>query len=86
MISIDLLTQIIVGRRGRHDGETWRQKRRGHEHKINPVRQAREACYALREFIESDDRWAQGRLRWDHVIALPNAEIADDFALPECPR
>ena len=47
---------------------------------------AREACYALREFIEKDDRWTQGRLRWDHVVVLPNAEIADDFALPECPR
>jgi len=69
-----------------HDGETWWQKRRGHEHKIKPVRQAREACYALREFIENDDRWTQDRLRWDHVIVLPNAEIADDFALPECPR
>ena len=50
------------------------------------MRQAREACYALREFIEKDDRWTQGRLRWDHVIVLPNAEIADEFALPECPR
>jgi hypothetical protein len=69
-----------------HDGDTWWQRRRGHEHKIDPVRQAREACYALREFIERDDRWTQGRLRWDHVIVLPNAEIADDFALPECPR
>ena len=28
----------------------------------------------------------QGRLRWDHVVVLPNAEIPDDFALPECPR
>jgi hypothetical protein len=62
------------------------RKRRGHEHKIKPVRQAREACYALRDFIENDDRWSQGRLRWDHVIVLPNAEIADDFALPECRR
>ena len=69
-----------------HDGHTWRQKRGGHEHKIEPVRQAREACYALREFIENDARWTQGRLRWDHVVVLPNAEIADDFALPECPR
>ena len=69
-----------------HDGERWWQKRGGHEHKIDPVRQAREACYALREFIEKDDRWTQGRLRWDHVVVLPNAEIADDFALPECPR
>jgi hypothetical protein len=51
-----------------------------------PLNPAREACYALREFIEKDDRWTQGRLRWDHVVVLPNAEIADDFALPECPR
>jgi hypothetical protein len=69
-----------------HDGDAWWQRRRSHDHKIDPVRQAREACYALREFIEKDDRWTQGRLRWDHVIVLPNAEIADDFALPECPR
>jgi hypothetical protein len=69
-----------------HDGDAWWQRRRSHDHKIDPVRQAREACYALREFIEKDDRWTQGRLRWDHVIVLPNAEIADDFALPQCPR
>jgi hypothetical protein len=68
-----------------HDGDTWWQ-RRGHDHKIDPVRQAREACYALREFIEKDDRWTQGRLRWDHVVVLPNSDIADDFALPQCPR
>src|SRR6202007_2496947 len=55
-------------------------------HMFRAVHQAREACYALREFIEKDDRWTQGRLRWDHVVVLPNAEIADDFALPECPR
>jgi RecA/RadA recombinase len=69
-----------------HDGETWWQKRGGHEHKIDPVRQARQACYALRDFIENDDRWTQGRLRWDHFVVLPNAEIAADFALAECPR
>ncbi|WP_428342373.1 NERD domain-containing protein [Mycobacterium sp.] len=69
-----------------HDGETWWQKRGGQEHKIDPVRQARDACYALREFVEADARWSQGRLRWDHVVVLPNTEIADDFALPECPR
>jgi hypothetical protein len=30
-----------------HDGDGWRQIRGGHDHKIEPVRQAREACYAL---------------------------------------
>ncbi|RAV17255.1 nuclease [Mycolicibacterium sp. GF69] len=69
-----------------HDGEHWRQKRGGREHTIEPVRQAREACYALRDYIEKDPRWTQGRLRWDHVVVLPNIELPDDFALSACPR
>jgi hypothetical protein len=69
-----------------HDGNTWWQRRRGEDHEINPVRQARDACYALRTFVEEDDRWTQGRLRWDHVVVFPNAEIGEGFALPECPR
>ncbi|TRW86189.1 nuclease [Mycolicibacterium sp. 018/SC-01/001] len=69
-----------------HDGETWRQRRGGHDHKINPVRQAREACYALRDFIEKDPLWTQERLRWDHVVVLPNTDLPEGFALPDCPR
>ncbi len=69
-----------------HDGRSWWQLRGAREHMINPVRQARDACYALREFVEGDDRWSQGRLRWDHVVVFPNAEIGEDFALPQCPR
>ncbi|BBY17716.1 nuclease-related domain-containing DEAD/DEAH box helicase [Mycolicibacterium litorale] len=69
-----------------HDGHGWRQVRGGREFPIEPVRQAREACYALRDFIEKDPRWTQGRLRWDHVVVLPNTELPVDFGLPECPR
>lgn len=70
-----------------HDGDKWwQQSRGGHVKTIEPVRQAREACYALRNFIESDPRWTQGRLRWDHVVVLPNSQLPQHFALPECPR
>ena len=69
-----------------HDGDSWRQWRGGREQRIDPVRQARDSCYALREFVEQDPRRSQGRLRWDHVVVLPHAEIGEDFALPECPR
>ena len=69
-----------------HDGASWWQGRGDRQHPIDPVRQARDACYALRAFVEADPRWTQGRLRWDHVVVLPNAEIGEDFALPECPR
>jgi hypothetical protein len=69
-----------------HDGEAWRQIRGGRERTIHPVRQAREACYALRDFVEKDPRWTQGRLRWDHIVVLPNTELPADFGLPDCPR
>jgi hypothetical protein len=69
-----------------HDGSGWRQWRGGKEHRIYPVRQARDACYALRNFVENDPRWTQQRLRWDHVIVLPHTKLSPDFALPECPR
>ena len=41
------------------------------------MRQAREACYALRDFIEKDPLWTQGRLRWDHVVVLPNTDLPE---------
>ena len=70
-----------------HDGDKWwQQSRGGHVKEIEPVRQARDACYALRSFIEADPRWTQGRLRWDHIVVLPNSEVSEHFALPECPR
>ncbi|OBK34234.1 nuclease [Mycobacterium sp. 1245111.1] len=69
-----------------HNGKTWLQRRGEGIYSISPVRQARDACYALRDFVEGDDRWAQGRVRWDHVVVLPNADLGGDFALPECPR
>ena len=70
-----------------HDGHDWLQRsRNGNVRVIEPVRQARESCYALREFIEADPRWTQGRLRWDHVVVLPNSQLSQDFGLPDCPR
>lgn len=69
-----------------HDGERWWQKRGGRDKKIHPVRQAREACYALRDYVEKDPRWTQERQRWDHVVVLPHTELPADFDLPDCPR
>jgi len=69
-----------------HDGVGWCQLRGGRHVHIEPVRQAREACYALRDYVESDPRWTLRRPRWDHVVVLPNTKLPDDFSLPECPR
>ena len=70
-----------------HDGDSWLQARAGQPPKrIDPVEQARAACYALREYVESDPAWTQGRMRWDHLVVLPHSAVPADFALPDCPR
>ena len=69
-----------------HDGNAWRQSTADGPKAINPVEQARGGCYALRSFVEGDQRWNQPWLRWDHAVVLPGAKIAQDFALPDCPR
>jgi len=72
-----------------HDGESWWQRRGGQLVPIHPVDQARNAKYALRRYVESDPRWRarhRGRFRWAHAVVLPQTAIADDFALPDCPR
>jgi hypothetical protein len=43
-----------------HDGAGWRQYRCGSDFDTDPVRQARDDCYALREFAEKDQCW----MRW----------------------
>ncbi|MDY6810410.1 MAG: NERD domain-containing protein [Actinomycetota bacterium] len=70
-----------------HDADGWWQARAGQPPKrIDPVDQARQACYALREYVEFDPRWTQGRVRWDHLVVLPHSAVPADFSLPDCPR
>ena len=70
-----------------HNGQTWLQRlHSGQVKTIDPVRQVRQARYALRDFIEKDPRWTQGRVRWNHVVVLPNSRFSQDFALADCPR
>ncbi|MGW0041711.1 NERD domain-containing protein [Rhodococcus sp. NPDC003348] len=81
-----IVTVEIKGGMIWHDGTDWYQDRRTGPTVINPVRQARDGCYALRHYVETDPRWTQGRLRWDHLVVFPNATIDAGFALPDCPR
>ncbi|MCX6489114.1 MAG: NERD domain-containing protein [Mycobacterium sp.] len=70
-----------------HNGQAWLQRLHSGQIKtIDPVRQVRQARYALRDFIENDPRWTQGRVRWNHVVVLPNSQLSQDFALTDCPR
>lgn len=57
-----------------HVGAGWCRMRGGKHVHIEPVRQAREAWYALRDYTESDPRWTLERLRWDHVVVCRRAQ------------
>ncbi len=64
----------------------WRQDRR---EVIDPVAQARDARYALLQFIESDRRWAEssrGKIRYAHAVVAPFTQLGTSFDLPDCPR
>lgn len=40
-----------------------------------------------RSYITGDPRWgSRTGIRWAHLVALPYTPLADDFALPDCPR
>jgi Nuclease-related domain len=71
-----------------HNGEHWLQTaQNGKSKRIDPVTQAREGMYGLRRYVETDPRWgSRGRIRWAHAVVFPFTSIADDFALPDCPR
>lgn len=71
----------------RHDGRRWLMPRNGREAPVDPVKQARDAKYALRSFVTGDPRWgSRGSIRWVHAVAAPYVAFDDDFALPDCPR
>jgi hypothetical protein len=65
----------------------WRIDRRGRVDRIEPVRQARESQYALREWLDHDPRWGRrSGLRWGHALVLPHTKVDDDFATPDAQR
>ncbi len=67
----------------------WRMRHGDRERVIDPVRQAREARYALRRYVESDPCWrdsSRRRVRFAHAVVTPFVGLGADFVLPDCPR
>ena len=80
---------VVVEVKGSHvwveDGQ-WYIQREDRE-RIHPVDQARDAQYALRKFVEADQRWgSRSRVRWSHHVVLARTDLDDQFALPDLPR
>jgi hypothetical protein len=68
----------------------WHQRSQGgQEHRCNPVEQAMLTKYAVRDYVESDQRWStssRGRIVWAHAVVAPHSDFHDDLAAPESPR
>ncbi|AQP48378.1 nuclease [Tessaracoccus aquimaris] len=66
----------------------WRE-REGRDVPIDPVGQARDARYAVRDYIEGDPLWkasSHGRIRSAHTVVAPFTTLDEAFHLPDCPR
>ena len=69
-----------------HDQGWWIQRGAGPE-PIDPVGQAREAAYALRDFVRHDPAWgSRGLVAWSHCVATPASAFPSDFSTPDLPR
>jgi hypothetical protein len=78
----------VKGGQVSYDGNEWTQtSQTGERRRIDPVKQAREGMYQLRDYVENDPRWgSRRRVRWAHAVVFPFTALPDDFALPDCPR
>lgn len=82
-----IVTIEVKGGHVWHDGTDWRLDQGSGDKPIHPVDQARDATYALRNYVESDPRWgSRKRIRWSHHVVLPRTPLDPDFKTPDCPR
>lgn len=71
------------------DEGQWWQGAGARRRRIHPVDQARDGQYALRRYIETDERWqhsSRTRVRWAHAVVTPYTSVDEGFATPDCPR
>ena len=69
------------------DADGWWVDRRGRAEPIDPVKQAREGLYALRDWVTSSPQWgSRGQVRWGHAVVLPYTAVDDDFATVDARR
>ena len=77
----------VKGRSIRYDGERWTIERKGRRVEVDPVAQARQGMYAVRDSLYRHPRWGnRARIRFGHSVVLPFDTVAQGFCLPDCPR
>lgn len=89
MPDVGVVVVEVKGSNVRVEDGRWSIPRDGSRVPIDPVDQVRGTRYAIRQYVESDRRWAEssrGRVRFAHAIVTPFVSLGLDFDLPECPR
>ncbi|WP_306512868.1 NERD domain-containing protein [Janibacter hoylei] len=89
MPDVGVVVVEVKGNGTRIDDGQWTIKRRGARRPIDPVGQVRDTKYAIRQYVESDPRWADSsrrRIRFAHAVVTPFVSLGSDFDLPDCPR
>lgn len=89
MPDVGVVVVEVKGSGVRIDDGQWTIKRHGKRVPIDPVAQVRDARYAIRQYVESDRRWAdssRGKVRFAHAVVTPFVGLGLDFDLPDCPR
>lgn len=77
----------VKGRSIRYEGDRWTIERSGRRVEVDPVGQARDGMYAVRDSLYGHPRW-RGRagIRLGHAVVFPFDTVDQGFALPHCPR
>lgn len=83
---VGIVVLEVKGGAVRYDGG-WVTQRHGKDVRIDPVAQAREVKYAIRDFVGRDPRWgSRGHVAWAHGVVTPYAAFPGDVEVPELPR
>lgn len=81
---------VVVEVKGRgiaHGEDGWVIRHGGRTRHTDPVTQAREGMYAMRDSLYSFSGWGgRQRIRFGHALVFPYDTFPAEFSLPDCPR
>jgi len=77
----------VKGRGIGYENGQWAIRTHGNRRWTDPVKQAREGMYAMRDSLYAFPRWGSRRwVRFGHAVVFPYDTFPEEFALPDCPR
>lgn len=70
-----------------NDAGLWWQMDKDGGHRIDPVRQAENGKYVLRDWVYESLAWgSKGKIRWAHAVCFTDIVVEQGFDTPDCHR